>query len=181
MRATKWRGITVAGGVLLATVTSVGITAPANASTASAVETYGLDGITVQGLPKFTNHAALLDYVATNSVSTRLDAETGRIISVAPVPPAERQAKVSVRNTCKSRDAYWAAAATPYTNNCFYGSAGTYTFPSGGTFSRKFYMGSHTARGGWKYGGKQHHTPKQGPGSVATLDTATQINRGQLY
>ncbi|MCA5924116.1 hypothetical protein [Curtobacterium oceanosedimentum] len=181
MRSTNLRGVTVACGVLLATIVSVSITAPANASATKAVQTYGLDGITVQGLPRFTNEAALLDYVATNAVSTRLDAETGRIISVAPVTPAEQQARVSVRNTCKSGDAYWAAAATPYTNNCFYGSAGTYTFPRGGTFSRKFYMGSHTARGGWKYGGKQNHTPKQGPGSVATLDAVTQINRGQLY
>lgn len=181
MRSRNERVLAAACGAVLATVVGAGVTTPANATTPSAVTTYELNGVTVHGLPKFASETALLDYMATNTVSTRLTVDTGRILSVAPVSLAEAQERVSVRNTCKSGDAYWAAAATPYTNNCFYGSAGTHTFANGGTFSRKFYMGSHTARGGWKYGGKQNHTPKQGPGSIATLDAVIQINRGQLY
>ncbi|QQD77886.1 hypothetical protein I8920_15965 (plasmid) [Curtobacterium sp. YC1] len=168
-------------GVVLAAGLGIGGATAANAAPTGSATPYSLDGIKVQGLPKLQSEEALLDYVATNPVQTTVSAKTGEVISVAPVGNGGMQTKISERNVCKSGDAYWAAAATPYTNNCFYGSAGTYKFPNGGTHSNKFHMGKYTARGGWKYNGKQLYTPKQGPGSVAGLDETVQVNLGQIF
>lgn len=181
MRTRTARVLAASMGVIVATGLGIGGTTAANAAPTGGATPYSLDGITVQGLPKLQSKDALLNHVATNPVQTTVSATTGEVLSVAPVSSGGVRTKISERNVCKSGDAYWAAASTPYTNNCFYGTAGTYTFPKGGTMSNKFYMGSHTARGGWKYNGKQLYTPKQGPGSVAGLDETVQVNLGQLY
>lgn len=175
------RAVAIAMGVVLAGGLGVGSTAAANAAPADEATAYSLGGIEVQGLPKLQSKAALLDYIATNPVHTTVSTETGELLSVSPAGTGSARPKIAERNVCQSGDAYWAAASAPYTNNCFYGSAGTYTFPKGGTVSNTFHMGKYTARGGWKISGKQFYTPKQGPGSVAFLDITTQVNLGQIF
>ena len=149
----------VLGGALLA----AGAAVPANAATTPA--TQDIDGITVSGITALTDpsttKADVLDYVAENPTQTTINVTTGELVAVAPV--SKISTKISERNTCQSGDAYWAAAATPYTNNCFYGSAGTYTFPSKGTKSYRFYTGKYTARGAWLSGSKTIWGPARRP------------------
>jgi len=151
----------------------------ANAATPSPLATQDIDGVRVSGAPKLANEAALLRYVATNATATTIDSSSGELVSVAPAPKAST--RISERNTCQSGDAYWEGYAVPYTNNCFYGSKGTYLFPKNGTTSNTFRMGKYTARGAWLSGGKTIWGPKQGPGSVSRLTGNALVKGAQIF
>ncbi|MEK6345462.1 MAG: hypothetical protein V4737_16735 [Curtobacterium sp.] len=121
----------------------------------------------------------MLEYVATNPTATTTDSATGELVAVTPV--STMSTRISERNNCQSGDAYWASAGTPYTNNCFYGSAGTFTFPSKGTKSYTFYTGKYTARGSWLSGGKTLWGPRQNPGSHNTLTAVVDVKGAQIF
>ncbi|WP_412875631.1 hypothetical protein ACL00Q_00500 [Curtobacterium flaccumfaciens pv. flaccumfaciens] len=165
-------------GALLAGV----FAGPAQAAPAS--PDWTVDGITITGIPALSAKSAatrsdVLDYVATHQTAVTSDAESGELIAVAPVGAAT--GRISERNTCKSGDAYWAAAATPYTNNCFYGSAGKWTFSSKGTKSYRFRTGNYSARGAWLIDGTTKWGVRQAPGSVNTLTGTAWVKGAQIY
>lgn len=176
-RPTHIIGVAVLSGALLAAVIAV----PANAATAPTSQ--DVDGVTVSGIPALsapsTTKADVLTYIADNATQSTIDSETGELVAVAPV--SKISTRISERNTCKSGDAYWASAATPYTNNCFYGSAGTYLFPKQGTKSYRFYTGKYTARGAWLSSGQTIWGPRQAPGSNNTLTAVADVKGAQVF
>ncbi|WJY00877.1 hypothetical protein [Curtobacterium sp. 458] len=153
--------VAAVAGTLLTAVAA----APANAATAPA--TRDIDGISVSDIAALSDTATkddVLEYVATDPTTTTTDSATGELVAVSPVSTIST--RISERNNCQSGDAYWASAGTLYTNNCFCGSAGTFTFPSKGTKSCTFYTGKYTARDSWLSGGNTLWGPRQNPGST---------------
>lgn len=119
--------------------------------------------------PKVPDKYATLAASSTPKI-VKLDAVTGKVLSVRPVASAHAPKSITVHNPCQGRDACWTASQVPYANFGFAGTGSKY-----GTWQYRstMYTEAHSTSVCWTYGGSSPCSPRFGPNTTIGFNHAS--------